>query len=150
TGDDLFRVYVDQMTSTVDLVSRHADKADHAYAEGKWTVKEVLGHIIDAERIFVYRALRFARADTTDLPSFDENTYVANGGFGARSLESMTREFEAVRRATIAFAECLSAESLVRRGTANGKQISVRALLYIVAGHAEHHVGLLRSRYGMN
>jgi hypothetical protein len=149
TGDDLFRIYVDQMTALLDLVSRSAARADHTYAEGKWTVKEVVGHIVDGERIFCYRALRFARADATDLPGFDEDAYVANGEFATRSIEDVCREFEAVRRATIALAEGFTPEALVRRGRANGKEISVRALLYIIAGHTEHHLGLLRERYGL-
>jgi uncharacterized damage-inducible protein DinB len=149
-GEDLFRVYVDQMTALLDLVSRNADRADHAYAEGKWTVKEVVGHIVDGERIFCYRALRFARADTTDLPGFDEDAFVANGEFATRAIEDICREFEAVRRATIALAEGFTAEALMRRGKANGKEISVRALLYIIAGHADHHMGLLRERYGLS
>lgn len=122
-------------------------QGDYAYAPDKWTVKEVIGHLCDAERVFAYRALRFARADTTDLAGFDENTYVLAGKFGGRTVADLLREFQAVRAATLHLLRHLDAGALVRRGNASKNPISVRALGYIIAGHERHHVALLRERY---
>jgi DinB superfamily len=117
------------------------------YAPGKWSVKEVLGHLCDSERIFAYRLLRIARADATPLPGFDENAFVPPGEFDARPLPNLIREFQAVRRSTIALAEGLPAGAWERRGQASGKSISTRALIYIIVGHLSHHLGVLRERY---
>lgn len=121
----------------------------HRYAPDKWSVRQVVGHLTDAERIFVYRATRFARADATPVPGFDENTYVANAAFDNRSLSSLLREWRAVRDGTIAFFDGLNDAELMRRGTANGQEISVRALAWIVAGHTIHHDEILKERYGL-
>ena len=120
---------------------------EHRYAEGKWSVKEVIGHLSDAERIFAYRALRFARGDRTELAGFDENAYVPAGEFGARDFESLVAEWESVRRATLSLLRGLSPEAAARRGVANRQEISVRALAYILAGHIIHHGNILRERY---
>jgi uncharacterized damage-inducible protein DinB len=147
---DLIGLLQNQNAETLRLLrAAPAEKADHAYAPGKWTVKEVIGHLIDAERIFAYRALRFARGDATDLPGFDENTYVPNGGFSRRTMADLLAEFECVRGSTIHLAKHLDEQALSRRGSANGNGVSVRALLYIVSGHERHHVALLRERYGV-
>ncbi|HUH33596.1 MAG TPA: DinB family protein [Daejeonella sp.] len=122
-------------------------KAYYAYAEGKWTVKEVVGHMIDTERIMAYRALRIARNDRTPLASFEENEYVANASFNDRSLASLAEEFEAVRSASIYLFKYLSENELNRRGTASNKPVSVRALLYIVVGHVNHHRNIIEQRY---
>jgi len=120
---------------------------DHRYAEGKWSVKEVIGHLADAERIFAYRALRIARGDATPLAGFDENAYVPAGEFGLREYESLVEEWLNVRRATLSFFRSLTPEQSRRRGTASGHEVSVRALGYIVAGHVDHHGRILRERY---
>jgi hypothetical protein len=120
---------------------------DHRYAEGKWSIREVIGHMADAERIFAYRALRIARADTTPLAGFDENTYVPAGEFGLREYESLVEEWLNVRRATLSLFRSLTPEQSRRRGTASGHEVSVRALGYIMAGHVEHHGSILRQRY---
>ena len=139
-----------QRDETSALLARvPADLEAHRYAEGKWSVKEVVGHMADAERVFAYRALRIARADETPLPGFDENQYVPAGRFDARTLASLAAEFRAVREATIHLAESLDDAAFSRRGTASGNPISARALLWIVAGHERHHVALLRERYGL-
>ena len=117
------------------------------YAPDKWSVKELLGHVCDAERIFSYRLLRIARADATPLPGFDENAYVPPAEFDARPLPGLVREFLAVRASTIALAEGLPAAAWERRGQASGKTISARALIYITVGHLTHHLGVLRERY---
>jgi len=124
-------------------------QASHRYAVGKWSVKEVVGHLSDTERIFAYRALRFGRGDPTPLPSFDENRYVPESGADARSFEELAHEFAAVRRATLALFEGLPPATWSRRGDASGKMISVRALAWIIAGHELHHLGVLRLRYGL-
>ena len=123
--------------------------AQHRYAPGKWSVKEVLGHLTDAERVFTYRALRFARADATPLPGFDENAYVPAAGFDRREVGSLLAEWRAVRSATLALFEGLDAAAWLRRGTASEVPASVRALAYITAGHTDHHLGVLRERYGV-
>lgn len=123
------------------------ERGDFSYGPGKWTIKQVVGHMIDAERVFSYRAMRFARNDTTELASFDENSYVDNANFTQRTLGDLVDEFEGVRAATIHFAKNLDADALTRRGTASNYPVSVRALLYIIAGHERHHTMLLRERY---
>lgn len=123
------------------------EQALHAYAPGKWTIKEVLGHIMDAERVFMHRALRFARGDHTPLPGFDENAYTPAGGFNTRPLASLIAEFTAVRRATVAFLAGVSGEAWQRSGTASGTPVSVRALAWIAAGHELHHRLILAQRY---
>ena len=115
-------------------------------APGKWSLKQVLGHIIETERVMAYRALRIARGDQTPLPGFDQNLFVANGGFNARTLASLLEEMQAVRAATLALFRGLPAEAWTRTGTASGNPISVRALSWIIAGHELHHVQLLPHR----
>jgi uncharacterized damage-inducible protein DinB len=145
---DLISLLREQAMETVSLLNGLTPaQADFAYAPGKWTIKQVIGHIVDAERVFVYRAMCFARQDQTALPSFDENAYVDNANFHERTLTDLLEEFQVVRSATIHFAKSLDAESLARVGIASKNPISVRALLYIVAGHERHHVELFRERY---
>lgn len=122
-------------------------KAGFAYAPGKWTIKELLGHVVDAERVFSYRAMRIARGDETPLPGFDENAWVPLSGANDRTLADLLGEFRAVRGATLALLRHLPADSVTRRGVASGKEVSVRALAWVIAGHASHHLGILRERY---
>ena len=122
-------------------------KSLHRYAQGKWSIKEVLGHVIDAERIFTYRALRFARNDQTPLPGIEQDPYVAAANFDARRWDDLVAEFEHVRRSSILFFRGLTPEEMVRSGTASQNAITVRALGYIVAGHELHHMAILRDRY---
>jgi uncharacterized damage-inducible protein DinB len=147
--DSLAALEAQAPTTAALLAATPEERGGFRYAEGKWSVKEVIGHLADAERVFAYRALRFARADATDLPGFDENAYVPAGRFDRRTLKDLAAEFAAVRAATLAFARSLDGEALLRRGSANGNPASVRALLAIIAGHELHHVGLLRERYGL-
>lgn len=121
--------------------------AGHRYADGKWSIKEVVGHVTDAERIFGYRALCAARSETVALPGFDENTYVANADFDGRSLNSLLGELTAVRRATLSLFRNLSAPALDRRVSANGVPVTPRAIAWIMAGHDRHHQAVLRERY---
>jgi len=122
-------------------------QGDRAYAEGKWTLKEVLLHCADAERIFAYRALRIARGDTTPLPGWDENTYAPMSGANAREMGSIMNELESVRDASVTLFEGLPAESWSRRGEANGNPVTVRAIAWITAGHLLHHLEVIQERY---
>ncbi len=117
------------------------------YTEGKWSVKEVLGHLIDTERLFLYRATSIARADPTELPGMDENAWVAAADFDRIPLADLLDEFVALRRATVHFFAGLSPEALARAGTANKNRIVVRAIPYITAGHVAHHLEVIRTRY---
>jgi hypothetical protein len=121
----------------------------HRYAPGKWSVREVLGHLADAERVFGYRALRFARGDRTPLPGFDENAYVAAGGFEQRGWATLVAELEHLRRANVAFFTDLPADAWWRAGDANGARVTVRALAFILVGHLDHHLAILGERYGV-
>lgn len=125
------------------------DRESYRYAPEKWTVKDVIGHLADSERVFAYRMLRIGRADPSPLASFDENVYVQNGGFDARSLADLTAEWVAVRGASIALARSFDEPRWQRRGTASGKGVSSRALLFIIVGHTAHHMRILKERYGV-
>ncbi|HEX8670960.1 MAG TPA: DinB family protein [Longimicrobium sp.] len=125
------------------------EEALFRYAPGKWSVKEVAGHLADTERIMAYRALRIARGDTTPLPGFDENSFVATAGFDARPLPLLVEEWETVRRASILLLRSFNVEAAGRTGTASGAPITVRALAYIIAGHVAHHLEILRTWYGL-
>jgi uncharacterized damage-inducible protein DinB len=150
TDDDLGAQLEQQIHQVEQLFENVTDSAALArYAEGKWSIKEILGHLIDTERIFSYRLLRIARGDTTPLSGFDENAYVPEGRFDERPLPMLLAELRAVRLSTIALIEGLPEESWARRGSANGKPISARALAYIIVGHLAHHLGTLRERYGL-
>jgi hypothetical protein len=123
------------------------DRSRHRYAPDKWTIRDVIGHINDTERLFVFRALWFARGFDTALPSFDQHVAVAAAGADARSWRSLVDEFRAVRASTLAFFSALPADAWARRGVASGNPFTVRALAYLTAGHVIHHAGILRSRY---
>jgi len=137
-----------QIEDTLGLLRGLSEaQGDLRYAPGKWSVKEVIGHLIDAERIFAYRALRFARNDQTPLSGFDENGYAANSSYGSRSLADIAEEFGLVRKSNLYLFKNLDGESWARRGLSNDNEISVGALAYVAAGHELHHVGIIRSRY---
>ncbi len=114
-------------------------------APGKWSLKQVLGHLCDTERVITYRALRFSRGDQKELQGFEQDDYVREANSNARSLEDLLMEFESVRKATIALFGSLPAGTEMRRGIANGNPVTVRALAYITAGHCQHHYELLKS-----
>jgi len=119
------------------------------YAPGKWSIKEIVGHLADTERIMAYRALRIARGDETPLPGFDENAYVPPAKFDARPLSDLVAELRTTRAATLALFRSFDDDAWRRRGTASGKPISVRAIGYMIPGHERHHVEILRTRYGL-
>jgi len=140
----------DQLEDTLKLVRDLDEKrARHRYEPGKWSVKEVLGHLSDCERIFAYRALRIGRGDTTPIEGFDENLYAPAGKFDERPLEDLIEDLERVRDATLSLFNGLDEEALLRRGTANDKTVSTRAIAWIIAGHELHHRAILTERYGL-
>ncbi len=122
-------------------------QGDFAYEPGKWTRKEVVGHLTDAERVFSYRALRFARGDQTPLASFEQHDWVPQSGATRRSLADLAREYADVRRATLDLLTHLPPEAPLRKGIASGKEINVRSLAWIIAGHERHHLKIIREKY---
>jgi len=139
-----------QARETAALLARvDEEKGAHRYAPEKWSVKEVVGHFTDAERVFAYRALAIARGDQASLPGFDENEYMRYANFGERSMRSIAEEYAAARAATLATFRGFSDEAWRRSGTANNLGVSVRALAHICLGHERHHLRVLRERYGV-
>lgn len=124
-------------------------EAMYRYGQGKWSVKEVVGHLTDTERVLSYRAMRIARGDTTPLPGFDENAYVPVAKFDDRSLADLVGELRTVRAATLALLRSFDGDAWRRRGTVSGKPVSVRALAFTIPGHERHHLEILRTRYGV-
>lgn len=123
------------------------DKGNHRYAPDKWSVKELLGHVSDTERIFAYRLLRFARNDKNELTGFEQDGYITNAGFDNCQLSDLVREFEYIRKSSIALLQHLPEEAWLRSGVASENEVSVRALAYIIAGHELHHLKILSERY---
>lgn len=147
-GNDILAALGQQLDATlVVLRGVTEERGNRRYEPGKWSIKEVLGHLIDAERIFAYRALRIARNDKTPLPGFEQDDYVASANFDASALADLTAEFKLVRRSNLAMFGQFSDEAWLRHGTASENPVSVRALAYIIAGHELHHLNLLQSRY---
>lgn len=145
---DIVNTLGQQLGTTLALLETIDEtRAGARYAPDKWSIKEVVGHLIDAERVFADRALRFARGDQNPQPGFDQDEYVRNGDFDARRLADLAGEFESVRRANLAFFKSLSEEAWSRRGVANDAPVSVRGLAHIIAGHELHHVQVLKTRY---
>ena len=137
-----------QLHETIALLSGVNDaQAARAYGPGKWTLKEALLHVIDAERVFSYRMLRVARGDATPLPGFEQDDWVPESGANSRSVASLLLEFSAVRAATLLLMESIEPAAWTRRGTASEKPVSARALAYICAGHERHHQRIFRERY---
>ncbi len=130
--------------------SVHQSKHNYRYAKGKWTVKELLGHVMDAERIFGYRALRIARKDKTHLAGFEENHYVKNGMFDKRTMKSLLEEFTSLRKSNVELFKSLDEKRLGLKGIANNSPVSVRALAFIISGHTKHHLNILKERYVSN
>ncbi|HEV7231939.1 MAG TPA: DinB family protein [Bacteroidia bacterium] len=147
-GDTVLRALESQMLELQALVSDlPTEKEDYAYAPGKWTIKEVIGHLIDCERVFGYRVLRFARGDSQALPGFNEKEYVPAGKFNKRSFYDLAHEFSVLREANIILVKNLDEEALSRKGNADNRDVTVRALVYSIAGHSAHHVRTIKSRY---
>jgi hypothetical protein len=134
-------------SSQAILRSTSEERADFAYAPGKWTLKEVVGHLSDTERIFGYRILRISRNDPTPIEGFEQDDYVRHGPFRNTTLAALAEEFAAVRRSSLALLGNLEEEAWLRRGVANNNEVSVRALAYMIAGHELHHVAILKEKY---
>ncbi len=146
--EDIVTVLVTQLDQVLTRLGRIREvRGDYRYAPEKWSIKEIVGHLCDTERVFAYRALRIGRGDSTPLPSFDDQTYVAEVRAGDRTLADLAAEWGDVRRATIALFRGLPAEAWHRRGTASDQPISVRALAYVIPGHVRHHLQVLEERY---
>ena len=129
------------------MLSLTPEQTLYQYATGKWTSKEILLHIIDSERVFVYRTLRIARNDATPLAGYDQDPYVAASGANDRSMENLLEEYTHTRRSTLSFFSSLSGDAWMRRGTANNTPVTVRALAYIIAGHELHHLKIINEKY---
>lgn len=147
--DDAHELLARQSDVLAYMATWPEDKAAHRYAEGKWSVVQVVGHMADTERVFAYRLLRIARADSTPLSGFDENAWQLEAGFESRTLASVVAEMRAVRMASLALIRSLDEAAIDREGLANGKRVTARALVWLVAGHFAHHAGILRDRYGV-
>ena len=148
SGNDFVQTLKDSLQSTLQLLKNLDDsKWDFRYAEGKWSIKEVMIHIMDTERIFAYRALRISRNDMTPLPGFEQDDYAPFYDPDNRSIESIIDEYEAVRKATISMFKNFNDDMLGRIGTASESPVSARALGFMVAGHEIHHVRILNERY---
>ena len=145
---DILPVLSQQLDKTLTLLrSIPESQAGFRYAPDKWSIKELVGHVIDTERIFSYRALCFARNDGTPLPGYEQDDYIRNASFDDYPLGELADEFESVRRSSIFLFRHLEREAWMRRGVASESEVSVRALAYIIAGHERHHREILRSRY---
>jgi hypothetical protein len=145
---DVVQVLEAQLLQTAQLLAGCSERdGNFRYAPEKWSVKEVIGHLSDTERIFTYRALRIARGDATPLSGFEQDDYVRESGAGRRELHDLAEEFAAVRTSSIALYRSLKEESWKRRGSANKNEVTVRALAFISAGHEAHHRKILEERY---
>ena len=145
---DILSSLTSQLADTLSFLrSIPASRADYRYAPGKWSIKEVVGHITDTERVFAYRAMRFARQDQTPLSGFEQDDYIRNGSFNDNLLSDLCAEFEHVRRASVLLFRHMNKEAWTRRGVASGNEVSVRALAWIIAGHELHHREILRTKY---
>jgi hypothetical protein len=147
-GNDIVPILEAQRLQMAQLLAARTERdGNFRYAPDKWSVKEVIGHLADSERIFAYRALRIARQDQTPLSGFEQDDYVRSGAFGERTLADLAEEFAHVRSATVALFRPLREEAWSRRGVANKNEVSVRALAFIIAGHELHHREILKERY---
>lgn len=147
--DGLILKYLkDNLATTTDFIrALPEEQLNYRYAEGKWTIKEIIAHLIDDERIYAYRALRFARNDPTELPGFEQDDYALESRANARTIDDLLREFDTVRNSTIALFDSFDDEVLTRSGVASGNVMSVRAIAYHLAGHELRHMNIIRERY---
>ena len=148
-GDEILSILAAQLEQDMALLKSVDDRraSEFSYAPGKWTIKQILGHIIDTERIFAYRAHHVARNDAAVLPGFEQDDYVAAGAFNERTLKSLIDEFRVVRQSTIALFENLPQQAWMRQGNANKYSVTVRGIAFLAAGHEAHHMKILREKY---
>lgn len=145
---DVINALKDQIEETQNLIAEiPEEKATYAYAEGKWSIAELIGHIIDTERVMAYRALRFARNDATPIDGFEQDFYVENADFNSCRLSDLSEEFGLLRASNVLMFGHLTEKAWLRTGIASGNPVSVRALAYIIAGHELHHINILKERY---
>lgn len=144
---DIIEILEKQVTEFSDFINSLVGKGDYAYAPGKWTIKELIGHIIDTERIMTFRLLCFARGEKASIPGFEEDDYVAIAHFNDRSLLSLSEEFSLLRKSNLYLIKSLNEEELSRYGNSNGNNMSVKAFVYVLAGHIMHHVNVIKERY---
>ena len=147
-GDDILKVLVKQSLESQNILNSFSEsKGNYSYALGKWTVKEVIGHIMDVERIFAYRALAIARGETKPLPGMDQDFYVKNGNFSKRQLFDLVYEYRLLRESNILLFKSFDNSVLQNKGIASDHEVTVLALMYITAGHEKHHLNILSERY---
>ena len=146
--NDILSALKNNHTSTLDFIkSLPQKKSDYRYADGKWTIKQVINHVIDTERIFSYRALRFSRGDAQALPGYDENLFADNVDLSRTDLTTLAEEFDLVRKATIIQFKQLSEKELLLKGNAPGGESNVLSIGYVICGHAIHHTNVIQQRY---
>lgn len=147
-GDDIFRILAVQSNATQEVLNSFSETlGNYSYEPGKWTVKEVVGHLIDTERVMAYRAMCIARGEKQPLPGFDQDTFVKEGNFNKRELFDLNYEFRLLRELNLLLTKGFDGEILQRRGVANKNEVTVLALLFIIAGHEKHHMNILQDRY---
>ncbi|WP_303984792.1 DinB family protein [Niallia circulans] len=144
---DVIAIINAQIEETVAYIKKNEDRRDFRYAEGKWSLIEVIGHMIDTERIQAYRLMRIARGDKTPLAGYDDEGYVENARFSTRTIEDLLEELVAVRKSTVSLLRGLSEDTWENRGFANNGEFTVLALAYIITGHELHHLKLIKERY---
>ena len=148
SGQNILRKLKNQLNEVDDFLAEiPAEKHDYAYADSKWTVKEVVAHLIDTERVMAYRAMRFSRNDFTPLPGFDQDFYMQNVDVSKRSFSDLVDELLLMRQANLYFFKSLTEEDYKKKGVASEREVSVGALLFIMAGHIEHHFNVLKAKY---
>lgn len=148
TSDDILATLTHQLETSLTFLNEFAEpQTYYRYAAGKWSMKQILSHIIDCERVYTYRALRIARNDDTPMAGFDENAYVLNSRAEHRSWDNLIAEYKAVRLATIALLSSLNQKELAKSGTANEKKITANALFYMTAAHESHHLEVIKAKY---
>lgn len=147
-GEDIFRILVEQNMDSQNVLNSFSEsKGNYKYAEGKWSVKEVIGHMMDVERIFAYRALCIARGETNQLPGMDQDMYVSNGNFNKRQLFDLNYEYRLLRESNILLFGGFDKSVLQNKGTASGYEVTVLALMFMTVGHEKHHLNVLMERY---
>lgn len=148
TSTDIETTLVESHNHLVQLIQSFSeDEMNFCYEPGKWTIKDLIQHLIDTERIFVYRALRFARNDKTELPGYNHDSYAKESNANAKYKDQLLKEFVAVHRSTIMFFNQLTSEALKRKGVANGEELSVEMIAHIISGHTQHHLSVIEEKY---
>jgi hypothetical protein len=147
-GEDILRILNDQSKRTQEILNSFSEhRGNYRYAEGKWTVKEIVGHLLDTERVFAYRALCIARGEKKSLPGFDQDDYVKEGNFNRRELFDLNYEFRLLRESNLLLFRTFTPDMLKLKGFANESSVTVLAILFMIAGHEKHHMNVLREKY---